>query len=612
MSACLLARAKLAQYVAKLKESSTAEKLGTGIKAGYLASAKTIMRNDIGNAAIGGVEYLATRPLAVATDYISSIAKSAASFGKVKPHEYREIANTLNMGGLARGAKGIRDGIAQATELLRTGVDQGRMDKFEVGETTFANPVLDKTVHFVFNFMEANDKPFFGFALQSSLYGRARLMGIREGLRGAKLSARTNELLKAPTDEMMMGAMSDAEYVTFKNSTALSDAAAGLRTSIRQKSANAPAGRKLGYSAMSLGLDLTIPFTKVASAIANASIDYSPAGFAKALITAADRDPKVQAQLSQQLSRATLGTGLLMLGYAMQGNGTINTSSSSADRSLADVENKGQNSILLGGKWRSITFLGPLAIPLLTGASLRAFSESKKDAGLGSKAAVALGSIGKTMTEQSYLQSLSNVIEALNDPAGKGVNAVAGMIPIPAIVGQTATALDPVQRQGEGLLQRVQSRTPILSRSLQPRLNQFGDTAKKTSGGLGGAAESFLDISNSRTDASSPITKEMERLDVTLPSFGRNIKLPHSKAPVRRSAEEYNAVLSEFGPIKRQMVESLIASPDYQNATDADKKTALERVLAHVQTTGNRIDRARRLGASVPRLSPSLFSGANQ
>lgn len=595
MSACLLARAKLAQYVAKLKESSAAEKLGTGIKAGYLASAKTIMRNDLGNAAMGGVEYLATRPLAVATDYLRSVVKSAASFGKVKPHEYREIANTLNVGGLAHGAKGIRDGIAQATELLRTGVDQGHMDKFEVGETTFANPVLDKTVHFVFNFMEANDKPFFGFALQSSLYGRARLMGIREGLTGAKLSARTNELLKAPTDEMMMGAMSDAEYVTFKNSTALSDAAAGLRTSIRQKSANAPAGRKLGYSAMSLGLDLTIPFTKVASAIANASIDYSPAGFAKALITAADRDPKVQAQLSQQLSRATLGTGLLMLGYAMQGNGTINTSAAGSDSSLADVENKGQNSILLGGKWRSITFLGPLAIPLLTGASLREFSDSKKNAGVGSKAAVALGSIGKTMTEQSYLQSLSNVIEALNDPAGKGVSAVAGMIPIPAIVGQTATALDPVQRQSEGVLQKVQAKTPILSRSLQPRLTQFGDTAKKTSGGLKGAAESFLDISNPKSDNSSAITKEMERLDVTLSSVGRNIKVPGSKEAIRRSPKEYNDILSEFGPVLKQRLSEVISDPEYQGYSDDEKRSVLQGVIRGMHAEVSGTDKARRL-----------------
>lgn len=609
-ASCLLARAKLAQFVAKLKESSTAEKAGTLIKAGYLLSLKTVERNDVGNAAMGGVEYLATRPLAVAMDYLGAVAKSAATFGKVKPHELRQIANTLNVGGLAQGAKGIREGTAKAVQLIRTGVDADRVaEKFEHGETTFANPVLDKAVHGVFNFLEANDKPFFGFALQTSLYGRARLLGIREGLRGAALSKRVNELLASPTEEMVLGATNDAMYATFKNPTALSEAAAGVRTAIRQKAAKAEPGRKLGYAGAQLFLDTTIPFTKVASAIANAGIDYSPAGFAKALIQAADRDPKVQAQLSQQLSRATIGTGLVMLGYAMANNGTLTGASPTnpGEKAQQELEGKQPNSINLDGKWRSITFLGPLAIPLLMGAGLRKFSGSKDDTGLGAKALYGVGSIGKTMTEQSYLQGLSNVIDALNDPANKGKSAIAGMVPVPSILSQAAGAVDPVRRQSETIGEKIQAKIPFASRALAPRINQFGDTSARTSGGLRGAAESLLDITNPRADQSTAITHEMDRLGVNVNTFARALRLP--TGTVRRTITEQNAVLQEFGPIKRDALAALMKSTEYQQATDDERKAAIESVLRDVQHTGTSVDKARRLGISVPKVRTSDVLG---
>src|SRR5438132_325509 len=117
---CQIARAKLAQYVSSLRESTTAEKTGALVKAGYLASAKTIMRNDLGNASFGGMEYLVQRPIAVAADYLVSAMKSAATFGRVKPHEYRQIANTLDPQGLAAGAHGIREGTLKSIQMLRT------------------------------------------------------------------------------------------------------------------------------------------------------------------------------------------------------------------------------------------------------------------------------------------------------------------------------------------------------------------------------------------------------------------------------------------------------------------------------------------------------------
>ena len=119
MSACLLARAKLAQYTASLESSSWSEKGASLIKSGYLATVKGPVRNFVSNAVFGGIDDLVRRPLEVASDVILSHLKSAATFGRLAPHEYRTLANSLDIGGAKARIGGVREGTAKAV-LSRT------------------------------------------------------------------------------------------------------------------------------------------------------------------------------------------------------------------------------------------------------------------------------------------------------------------------------------------------------------------------------------------------------------------------------------------------------------------------------------------------------------
>lgn len=587
MSKCALARGKLAQFTSSLKESPAAEKAGTLIKVGYLGSIKTAERNVFGNLSLGGMEYFAARPAAVALDYLQATMRSAATFGRIKPHEYRQLANNLNIGGLRAGGKGIRQGAHQAVQLMRTGVDPSKFSNaqmsFDLGETNFKSPFLDKVTKTVFNSLEAQDKPFYGFAFQTSLYGRARLMAIREGLTGAKISPRINEILAAPSEEMVLGAHADAQYATFKNETTLSGAATILRQGARRKLAAAGPGSKIGWSVANLAMDITIPFTKVASAITMAGIDYSPAGFLKAIIQAADKDPKIQAQIQRGLARATLGTGLTYLGFKMYENGTITGSppTDPSDRKVWDAAGKQANSILINGRWRSVTWLGPLAIPMLLGANLRRFSSEKAESTFGEKAAFTVGSIGKTMTEQSYLQGVDRLIGALSDPESKGAAAAAGMVPIPAIVGQAATAIDPKQREAHSVREKVQARIPFASKMLPERLDPFGDPVDKTPGGVRGAAESFVDFTNPRTDKTTGLTEELERLSQGISGVGNSFTVKGKK--VQRSPETIRELTREIGPEVRTALSELIVSEEYITADDDEKRKKIQKTMASVK-----------------------------
>ena len=603
MSRCLLARARLARYVADLKESTSAEKVGTAVKAGYLANVKSTERNIIGNT-FQGLADLSVRNIASAIDYAQALGRSAMTGGRMKPHEFREIASTLNIPGLKAGGTGLKEGLAQAIEIMRTGLDaNAEMEKFNHTQTHFKNPVLDKLTRGIFTFMEAQDKPFYQFAFKTSLYSRARLAGIRAGLKGARLTEYVDYALANPTEDMVLGAHHDAAYSTYKNATNLSEFASDARRGLQQRAAKAPPGRKVGIKAAQILMDITLPFTRVAGAIAHVAVDYSPAGFLKTVAHAMDRDPLVQREITQRLIKASAGTGLLMWGYyaAQNGNATGSYPKSAAERRRWDLEGKGANMVKIGNEWHSVSIFGPLAIPFLVGANV----EAAGGIGWKEKATMTAAFMGQTLTEMTFLSGIANLVNALTDPNSKGAAAIASTVaPLPSILPQLAQATDPVQRQAKSVGDKIKAKLPGLSKTLPARLDAFGDTVTKA-----GGPRAVLDATAGRKVTESELTRELDRLDINPGGISPTFK--QGKEKVTRTPEEQNSVTQEFGPIRRAVLQAVLGDPEYQKLGDDEKKLTLERVIRTINDTQNRVDKARRAGEKVPRLTPEAFlSGA--
>lgn len=628
MSACLLARAKLAQYVADLRQSSKTEQAVGLIKTGYL-SPKTILKKTAGDVVLASVENLVTRPVAVAYDYLASVARSAASFGEKSPSELRSLSNTLSIPGIRFGAKGFRDGLAKSVQILKTGVDADHvMQRFDLQRTTYNNPVVQAIYNGVYNTLHATVKPWYGLAFNTSLYARAVTLAREEGLRGAKATARINELLASPTDEMAIGAAQDAEYATLTNKTALGDAASGLKRNLKIASENPAnnAAKRLSAQVGYVGSELAIPYTGVPSAIGGVLVDYSPLGAAKtigAMVKALGKDAPndLQGTTAMGLARSTVGTAALWgLGYALAQKGLLTGAMPTDPRERAQWEAEGKQpySFKYKGVWHSLTGIAPLGLaPLIAADVVQAAKNKERKGGVAASAdmaAQAAGSIGKTLTQQSFLQGMSAITDALNDPERNAPKFAAQMIgsPVPSVVGQIAHGIDPVVRNAETVPERIQARLPLLSTRLPARLDAFGDTVSRGSGGLSGVAREMFDVTQSRRDQSTALLSEMDRLGVRVSNLPKKLALPGTGS-VQRAPEEYNALVQEFGPLKRQMLETLIASPEYKAATDEERKAALEQVLRSVQTTGTAVDKARRMGESVPRVTlPQMLRAADQ
>lgn len=645
MSKCAFMRAKLAQTVAELRQAGLGEKFATAGKAGWLASAKTFGRNLVGNSMMAGGEYFLTQSTAAVLDYGIAVAKSARTNLTVPPSAFREIPFP-SIAGLRWGREGWREGLAKAVEVMRTGVDADLMtQKFDVQRTTFDNPALNTAVHKVFDLLESSDKPFFQLATKMSLFNQAEVLAIREGLRGKARTARVDALVRNPSDEMVLRAMEDAQYATFKNETVLGTLASDTKAMLRRraestadrtvKSRSAQVARSEGlrgdafnarvaelrkrenraeldrlaptpaetrreavtrqaFGAASVVSELVVPFPKVPSAILSAGIDYSPLGFAKTLIEQLPAEARSQSALSKGMARAMVGTGLTFtVGYALAKSGKLTGSrpTSTSEAALWDAENKPENSLRIGGRWYSLTPLIPVALPALLGANLYHAHVSEPDQDAIGQAGQMLALQAKTMSELPFLQGLDNVASALKEATRYGPKALAGMVPVPAIVGQVSAGLDPTVRAPETVTDRITAKTP-LSRTLPERRDVFGRVAKRADSPATGLPLSLLDITNSREAKDDSVTREMSRLRVFPSRPARNVTIRGKT--FKRTGEEYSDLLGQSGPALHKALSDVIATETYRRLSDDAKAIILRRVMDRVRESATSADKARR------------------
>jgi hypothetical protein len=598
MSSCLLARAKLAQYVDGLKPSSGGEQAGALIRAGYLATVKGPIKNALSNTA-WGLTQVAAEPFAVAADVVKAHAQSALTFGRIKPHEVRQLAFGLDKRGRALMGPSIREGLTKARKLWTEGVDLDNAgDKFELRQTVIPkSPVATAFIRRVGHVMEMGDKPFFEFAYQHSLYQRSKLIGIRAGFKGKALGAETDRLLANPTDGMMVGALEDAQYATFKNPTVLGNALADVQSKLRQRAEKSTGGMKLASNIAQAGVAVVLPFSKVPSAVVSAGVDMTPIGLAKAAVQAAAKDPNHPAVIQKALGRSAVTASLIAAGMALAKRGDVATEPKNAsERAMWEAEGKTDYSVKINGRWRQIAWLGPMAPAFLFGAFHTENSAEKvregKPSDAGTLAADDAAFVGKVLTEASWLQSVNKIIDATKGQGG-GQALAGALVPTPAIVGQVRTAVDPSKREVETLTDRTKNATPVVSRTLRPKTSVTGEPIPRRAPGIRGVLESFLDPSNPSTDRSTAVTKELDRLGVTIGQPSSTVRLGREK--LHRSRAERAAVRDEAGPWITRALDMVISQPGYEKFTDEQKEKILRSVIREFKQGADARDKMRRL-----------------
>ena len=599
MATCAFLRAKLAQTVAGLRPSGAVEKGIALVKAGYLGSGKTIMRNFVGNAATWGTENFVRQPIAATADYLTSIGRSALTGFHVPPSEFRSIPFP-SIAQMQWGAKGFTDGLRSAIDYMRTGVDPEYVNqKWDLQQVNFNSPALQRAVSIVYDLMEAGDKPWYGLSYQMSLANSAEVAAIKEGLHGAAKTDRVNQLLARPTDEMHLRATRDAQYATFKNKTALGQAAAGLKRALDRagssgahiaKNPESAAAARLSGKALYALSEVNLPFTSVPTAMAGVFVDYSLLGVIKTIASQFSPELRTQEHVINGLARAGAGTiAMYTIGYLGAKEGWISGSSpnSPSERANKNAENVPQNSVRIGKHWVSLQPFAPITFPLMLGANLWQASDAHPGMSAGQMVGQGIASMGKTLTEQTFLQGLQQTINAAQDPQRYGAQFVTGMVPIPAIVGQVAQGLDQTVRAPQNVPQQIMARIPGLSQRLPPRLDQFGRPVMRE----GGLPAATLDIFNTRTDKSDPVTRELDRLQVFPGLPGKSVRIAGKS--VARTPDEYNQMLQEAGPALHQVLAQTINNPSYQALPEDQQRLVLQKIILNIRAAATQQSKAR-------------------
>ena len=557
---------KLMQVINELMPSSKTDKAIAVWKAGLLTSPRTHLRNILGNT-VHGIAEAAKDPIAAANDIFLKTFKT----------KNRSMSATLK--GSVSGAK---EGASIAREVIKTGFDPtDDITKFDVQRVNWGKSRTQRAAkaytEAVFRTLGAEDKVFYHSALNRSLYDQAITQAKNEGRRAD--AGYIKQLVSDPSPTMLETAVRDASIATFKDRNMLTELASNSKRIARKNGVTNAAA------------EMMMPFTGVPSSVAGQMVAYSPIGLVKGLtkdvrilagkIKPGDI-PTIQRQASQEVGRGVLGSGMLAIGAMLTNTGQMTGQPKDAEEArLWAAQGKQPNSVMIGGKWRSINSVGPEALIALAGSKISEGGKSASEKG---------ANIIKDFMSQTFLQGIQGPMNSINDPGRYAESYLTNQFAsgIPNFVKDVARATDNTQRdtKGDGFIDTVKNNIkasiPGQRNDLLPKRDVIGNTMPQEPTGF----NAFIDIGNSKTPRSNPVVNELNRLYQTdngaTPSQLKN-KQTIAKNKVILDVAQLNELEQKSGGAFSQEMAALMQTDSYKKADDATKADAVKKLSAAVR-----------------------------
>jgi hypothetical protein len=409
--------------------------------------------------------------------------------------------------GAAAGARGVNpDGLTTAYDI------SGQAFKSKLNPLTYLEKALGAT-------MKGFDYAAYNRAVDGRLREMAYLYAINTGVKGKQaVQAHIDRYMTNLDDNIASVAKEFGQYITLQDETTLSRSLSRLK-----RGAN-----KLTTGSENFGVgSLVIPFAKTPANLLLRAIDYSPAGFAKAItqgyqILRSRNTDLTRADVIQSLTRALFGTGLSGVGVWLASKGALRgetspdvdvrelekaaglsqyqLNASAVGRmfdamvtgNLSDVDKAAKPQP--GDTFYQYEWAQPTSIPLALGANIinerrqaaKDLLKTGKTEGLPKQATdVTLGALN-TLFNTSVLQGIQQAFEFSPGDSNKvkafAIN-VLKQIPTmatPAFISQINQVMDNKLRENyspdftEGLLNPARSRVPIAAQGMEQKVGTLG------------------------------------------------------------------------------------------------------------------------------------------
>ncbi len=572
--------------VAPAEKTPVSETITALRKAGLLTAVNTHLRNIAGTGVFQISEEAARIPASIA-----DLAISAATG--------RRTISGPSLSGIAKsGYEAATKGIKEAGEIIRNGASADDLAKLQLTQLNSGSKILDGYVNGVFRLLSAEDRVFRTYALRRSLEDRAKSLALTEIKQGkipqGQYGQRIRDLVDAPPEDILAGAISDAEIATFNNENVISKMVSGAKQAATQYLG--PKGGRL----VSFAIDTAAPFTKTPTNIIARMLEYSPVGFGKNAYQVAKGvankafTAEEQRAFAQTFGRATIGSALITAGWKLYDAGIMTGlyEDEPGKRTREQAAGRIPGAIRIGDTWHQLIGFAPFGNLLAIGASLaREYEQEREDQSKRYRAL--LNVAGSALGEQPLLEATKQLSGAFSRP-GATAGQLAGSF-IPSAVANVGELIDTSQRQAEGFLPQIEKRLPGLRETLPVATDVLGRP-------LEDRATQIVDPTRSTTATQLPILKELVRLDVGLNKL--------KKQPGQSDAD-YRDKVSRFGSLYQEYGAALLSNPQYQRATDKQKKEALDSLSnrAKAQVTDETQNKRRAENPRL-RLDPRLIMTA--
>lgn len=392
------------------------------------------------------------------------------------------------------------------------------------------------------------------------------------GIRPEDLRGRIADLVLEPAEDTLRKAREFAQYSTFTNDAG--------------RYANAVA--KLRHDAPLLRF--VVPFLNTPANILRFAAERSPIAPLLADVRADIRAGGARADMA--LTKLGIGSFTMLTAFDMALNGQITGSGPSHANSQALLRRTGwmPNAIRIGNRWVAYSRMDPYGTLFGVAANLAEMAlNSDIDPGEDVDEAVygAIGAIGETLMDKTYLTGLADIFTAMAEPKRffpRYMENLAGSF-VPAAVREVKGVMDPRMTRVTDTLEAVKSRLPVFSEEVEGRHDLWGRQITFSSG-LGKGYDAVSPIYSS---SMKPEPIDLELLEIGyapgLPS--QTIQISGERFVLRNQPRAYERYVvlqgatkaSEFPPVLKVNGEPNAASARMQAYGD---RTLLETLNAIV------------------------------
>jgi hypothetical protein len=404
---------------------------------------------------------------------------------------------------------------------------------------------------------------------RGEMYALASREAVKEGFNPATREFRERVLELAANPTVKMEQAVDAAGARFTFNMPLGEKGQAVQAVIRK-----------------LHLEWAVPFVQTPANVFKEMVRLTPA--APIIGEWREAFAKGGAARDQAIAEMVVGTsvGTAVFAFALSGHISGAGDPDPKKRAVAMAAGWQPYSIKVGDTWYSYQRLQPVGTLMGMAADMASVWDNLTPDESDKIPKILSTAFANAVTNQTFLQGIANIVNALSDPSRFGpkfVQSMAGSA-VPAIVAQPAQMMDPYQREVDSVMDAVRARIPGLRDDLFPKRDPYGEPieAKDRMGMVTPITQSV--------QSGDKVRKEAARLEVGVAKAPDSIELPAGRdsklGKVELTPEQQDVFAGESGRLAYRVLTDLVNSPTWDNMPDVAQRAAMQQVFEKARVAG--------------------------